>query len=224
MSMEQYPGLPQNAIAHVLHAHCPPPVNRPPPVNHDAVLNEQTNAVGINRLRQHNLRQQQERQEIRQQVQEELVAAGLQPPHVPHIPNEPIHPAPPTPPMPPVYGPIYYEGEVGPHNFNNPLHYFAPNPVPPPPALPEPDNRNDHDLRQRQVLLREAQENLAVFHLLQQGGHNAHQAQQQLDEMIARHAQDYRHEQQQEAGQLQMQQQLQQEEAEQIHRWDQDVQ
>ncbi|KAG1866100.1 hypothetical protein F4604DRAFT_1928101 [Suillus subluteus] len=197
----QYPGLPRNAIAHVLHAHRPPPVNRPPPVdppppvNHDAVLNERINAAGNNRLHQRNLHWQQERQEIRQQVQEELMAAGLQPPHVPHIPNQPIHPAPPAPPMPPVYGPIHYEGEVSPHNFNNPLHYFAPDPVPPPPALPE---RVQHQLQwqEGERLLREVQED---FHLLQQGGHNAHQAQQQLDEMIARHAQDYHCEQQQEA-------------------------
>ncbi|KAG1867318.1 hypothetical protein F4604DRAFT_1682554 [Suillus subluteus] len=184
----QYPDLPRNAIAHVLHAHrpppvnCPPPVDPPPPVNHDAVLNERTNAAGNNRLRQCNLHRQQERQEIRQQVQEELMAAGQQPPHVPHIPNEPIHPAPPAPPMPPVYGPIHYEGEVGPHNFNNPLHYFAPNPVPPPPALPE------HDKHKRHFIESKSSVNC-----------NGKKGQQQLDEMIARHAQDYRRKQQQEA-------------------------
>ncbi|KAG1758053.1 hypothetical protein EDB19DRAFT_1822958 [Suillus lakei] len=88
-----------------------------------------------NRRRQRNVRQKQDRDEIRQQAQAELMAAGIQLPQVPQIPDEPIQPA----PAPPIYGPIHYEGAVGPHNFNNPLHYFVPNPAPPLPVPPGPD-------------------------------------------------------------------------------------
>ncbi|KAG0707026.1 hypothetical protein DFH29DRAFT_995346 [Suillus ampliporus] len=132
----QYPGLPQNAIAHVQHAH------RLPPVDYNAHLNEQMNAAHNDRCRQHNIHQQQDRGEIRQQVQAELMAAGMQPPQQPHIPNEPIIPPPQQaiiPPAPPIYGPIHYEGAVGPHNIEDPLRYFAPNPIPPLSASPQPD-------------------------------------------------------------------------------------
>src|SRR6267154_680754 len=106
------------AIVHVQHAH------HLPRVDYNAHLNEQMNAAHNDRRRQRNLRRQQDRDEIRQQVQAELMAAGMQPPQQPHIPNEPIQPA---PPGPPIYGPIHYEGVVGPHNFETALHYFAPN-------------------------------------------------------------------------------------------------
>jgi len=128
LPVAQYPGLPRNAIAHVLHAH------RPPPVDYNARLNEQMNAAGNNRLQQRNIRRQQKRLEIRQQAQAELMAAGMQPPNIPHIPNEPIQPVPPVlpappvhpvppvhhippvHPVPPVYGPIHHEGAVGLHD------------------------------------------------------------------------------------------------------------
>ncbi|KAG1847712.1 hypothetical protein F4604DRAFT_1907670 [Suillus subluteus] len=180
----QYPGLPRNAIAHVLHAH------RPPPVDHDAVLNVRINAATNNRLHQRNLRRQQGRQEIRQQVQAELMAAGMEPPHAPHIPNEPARPA---PPVPPVYAHIHYEGAV---NYRNDLLQRQ---------AQEAFHREQvqHQLQQQEAerLHREAQEDLAVFDLLQQGGNNlnAHQA-QQLNDMIARHAQDAHREQRQEAA------------------------
>jgi hypothetical protein len=95
------------------------------------------NAAGNNRLQQQNLCWQQEKLEIRQQAQAELMAAGMQSPNILHIPNEPIQPAPPVLPAPPVYpvppappvhhvshvhpvpsiyGPIHYEGAVGPHD------------------------------------------------------------------------------------------------------------
>ncbi|KAG1893626.1 uncharacterized protein F5891DRAFT_985686 [Suillus fuscotomentosus] len=105
LPVERYPGLPRNAIAHVERAH------HLPPVDYNARLNEQMNAAGNNRRRQRNLRRQQDRDEIRQQAQAELMAAGLQPPQVPHIPNEHAPPAfAPAPIAPaPVYGPIHYE-------------------------------------------------------------------------------------------------------------------
>jgi hypothetical protein len=145
----QYPGLPQNAIAQVQRAHRPP-------VNFNQCLNDQMNTAHNDRRRQHNLRQQQDRDEIRQQVQAELMAAGMQPPQVPQIPDEPIQPAPPAPPQ---YGPMHYEGAVGPHNFDNPLHYFAPNPAPPLPALPGPDYQEfnmqfQHHFQEEQMRMR----------------------------------------------------------------------
>ncbi|KAG2146183.1 uncharacterized protein EDB93DRAFT_1104551 [Suillus bovinus] len=125
----QYPGLPRNAIAHVQRAH------QHPPVDYNAHLNEQMNAAHNDRRRQRNRRRQQDREEIREQAQAELMAAGLQSMQVPQVHNEPAQPA----PAPPVYGAIHYEGAVGPHNFDNPLHYFVPNPAPPLDGLPEPD-------------------------------------------------------------------------------------
>ncbi|KAG2337691.1 hypothetical protein BDR05DRAFT_1004860 [Suillus weaverae] len=141
----QYPGLPRNAIAHVQRAHALPPVD------YNAHLNEQMNAAQNNRHHQRDVRRRQDRDEIRQQVQAELRAAGMQPPQQPHIPNKPIQPA------PPVYGAIHYEGAVGPHNFDNPLRYFAPNPAPPLHAPPEPDyhqfnNQFQHHFQEEQLL------------------------------------------------------------------------
>ncbi|KAG2048687.1 hypothetical protein BDR06DRAFT_1024265, partial [Suillus hirtellus] len=129
LPVERYPGLPRNAIAHVEHAH-----HHIPPVDYNARLNEQMNAAQNDRRHQRNLHWRQDREEIRQQAQAELMAAGIQPPQVPHIPDEPA----PVPPAP-AYGPIHYEGAVGPQNFNDPLHYFAHNPAPPLHAPPQPD-------------------------------------------------------------------------------------
>ncbi|KAG1785194.1 uncharacterized protein HD556DRAFT_1450944 [Suillus plorans] len=120
--VEGYPSLPRNAIAHMEHAH------HIPPVDYNACLNEQMNAAQNNRRHQRNLCRRQDRDEIRQQAQAELMAARMQPPQVPHIPDEPA-PSALVPPAP-AYLPIHYEGAVGPQNFNDPLHYFAPNPAP----------------------------------------------------------------------------------------------
>ncbi|KAG2134892.1 uncharacterized protein EDB93DRAFT_1107225 [Suillus bovinus] len=106
-----------------------------PPVDYNARLNEQMNAAHNDRRRQRNHRRQQDREEIREQAQAELMAAGMQPMQVPQVHNQPAQPA----PAPPVYGAIHYEGAVGPRNFDNPLHYFAPNPAPPLHGPPEPD-------------------------------------------------------------------------------------
>ncbi|KAG2065609.1 hypothetical protein BDR04DRAFT_1121772 [Suillus decipiens] len=168
----QYPGLPQNAIEH-------------------------TNAAHNNRHRQHNIRRQQDRQEIRQQVQAELMVGQIQPPSIPHIPDQPVQPA---PPMPPVYGPIHYEGAVGPHNFNDPLRHLAHNPTQPIPVPPGPDDHDQFNQQQEaEHLHRDAQNDLAAFYVLQQQAAQGHNIQQQLAEMIARHAENARHEQQQEA-------------------------
>ncbi|KAG1746179.1 hypothetical protein EDB19DRAFT_1906060 [Suillus lakei] len=145
----QYPSLPRNAIAQVQCAHRPP-------VDFNQCLNNQMNAAHNNRHCQCNVRQQQDRDEIRQQVQAELMAAGMQPPQIPQIPDEPIQPAPPAPPM---YGPIHYEGTVGPHNFDNPLHYFAPNSAPPLLAPPGPDYHQfnmqfQHHFQEEQMRIR----------------------------------------------------------------------
>ncbi|KAG1720873.1 hypothetical protein EDB19DRAFT_1917673 [Suillus lakei] len=103
-------------------------------------------------------------------------------------------PAPaPAPPAPPIYGPIHYEGAVGPDNFDNPLHYFAPNPPPPLPAPPGPDYN---------------QFNIQFHHHFQE--------EQMEDEWVRN---DLLHRQEQEAlHQQQIQEQLQQQEAEQINR------
>ncbi|KAG2047595.1 hypothetical protein BDR06DRAFT_1013749 [Suillus hirtellus] len=127
----QYPGLPRNAIAHVQRAH------HVPPIDYNAHLNERVNAAQNDRCCQRAHRRRQDRDEIRQQVQGALMAAGMQPPQAPHIPDEPVQPA---PPAPPVYGTIHYEGTVGPHNIDNPLHYFAHDPAPPLHAPLEPDH------------------------------------------------------------------------------------
>ncbi|KAG1778628.1 hypothetical protein EV702DRAFT_1196142 [Suillus placidus] len=142
----QYPGLPRNAIAHVQRAHALPPVD------YNAHLNDQMNAAQNNRCCQCDVRRRQDRNEIRQQAQAEL--AGMQPLQQPHIPNEPIQFA---PPAPPVYGAIHYEDAVGPHNFDNLLHYFAPNPAPPCHAPPEPDYHQfniqfQHHFQEEQVV------------------------------------------------------------------------
>ncbi|KAG2083045.1 uncharacterized protein F5147DRAFT_783055 [Suillus discolor] len=152
------------------------------------------NAAGNNRRRQCNLRRQQDRDEIRQQAQAELMAAGMQPPQVPHIPNEPappvLAPAPLAPAPAPVYGPIHYEGAVGPHNFENPLHYFLPNPIPPPPPEHNYHQFNvqfQHHLEEERIrndlLQRQAQEE---FH----GQQIQQQFQQQEAERIRRQAQE----------------------------------
>ncbi|KAG2029109.1 hypothetical protein BDR03DRAFT_1018884 [Suillus americanus] len=168
----QYPGLPRNAIAHVQRAHALPPVD------YNARLNDQMN----------------DRDEIRQQAQAELWAAGMQPMQQPHIPNESVQPA---PPAPPVYGAIHYEGAVGPHNFDNPLRYFAPNPAPPLHAPPEPDY---------------CQFNIQFRHHFQEEQlENEHIR----NDLLQRQAQEELHRQQ---IQLQLQQQFQQQEAEHLNR------
>ncbi|KAG1783466.1 hypothetical protein EV702DRAFT_1191888 [Suillus placidus] len=213
----QYPGLPRNVIAHVQRAHALPPVD------YNAHLNEQMNAAQNNRRHQRDVHRRQDRDEIRQQVQAELRAAGMQPPQQPHIPNEPIQPA------PPVYGAIHYEGAVGPHNFDNPLRYFAPNPAPPVHAPPEPDyhqfnNQFQHHFQEEQLLenerIRQAEE---AFHQqqLQQ------QFQQQEAECLNREARYALEQQQHEAERMIRQDQdalrLQQHEAERMIRQDQDA-
>ncbi|KAG2344603.1 hypothetical protein BDR05DRAFT_998992 [Suillus weaverae] len=225
------PGLPCNAIAHVQRAHALPPVD------YNAHLNEQMNAAQNNRCRQRDVRWRQDRDEIRQQAQAELRAAGMQPPQQPHIhiPNEPVQPA---PPAPPVYGAIHYEGAVGPHNFGNPLNYFAPNPAPPFHAPPEPDyhqfnvhfqhhlqaeqmehERIRNDLRQRQ-----AQEE---FHRQQIQLQLQQRFQQQEAERLNREAQYALELRQQEADRMNRQHQdalrLQQHAAERMNTQDQEV-
>ena len=79
LPVEQYPGLPRNAIAHVQHAHRPR-------IDYNARLNEQMNAAHNDRRRLRNLRRHQDRDEIRQEVQDELRAAGAHPPQQPHVP------------------------------------------------------------------------------------------------------------------------------------------
>ncbi|KAG2737359.1 hypothetical protein P692DRAFT_20679989, partial [Suillus brevipes Sb2] len=114
LPVEQYPGLPRNAIAHVQHAHRPR-------IDYNARLNEQMNAAHNERRRQRNLRRQQDRGEIRQQAQDELRAAVIHPPQQPRIPdNEPILPA---PPAPPVYGPPPFHV---PHQPNHAQFIFWP--------------------------------------------------------------------------------------------------
>ncbi|KAG1787440.1 uncharacterized protein HD556DRAFT_1501883 [Suillus plorans] len=208
LPVEQYPGLPRNAIAHVQRAH------HHPPVDYNARLNEQMNAAHNDRCHRCNIRRQQDRDEIRQQAQAEL----MQPPQVLPIPNQHIQPAPPTPPA---YGPIHYEG---PHNFDNPLRYFAPNHAPPMPALPEPDyqqfnlqfqnhinaEQREHERIRNDLLQRQAQEefrrNQVQLQLQQQEAERVHrQAQLQQEEAL--------HLQQQEAERIQRQAQLQQQEA-----------
>ncbi|KAG2743361.1 hypothetical protein P692DRAFT_20878754 [Suillus brevipes Sb2] len=92
LPVEQYPGLPRNAIAHVQQAHRPR-------IDFNARLNEQMNAAQNDRRRLHNLRWQQDRDEIKQQAQDELRAAGIHFPQQPHVPhNDPARPNPPAPP------------------------------------------------------------------------------------------------------------------------------
>ncbi|KAG2151626.1 uncharacterized protein EDB93DRAFT_1249272 [Suillus bovinus] len=209
----QYPGLPRNAIAHVQRAH------QHPPVDYNACLNEQMNAAHNDRRRQRNRRRQQDREEIREQAQAELMAAGMQPMQVPQVHNEPAQPA----PAPPVYGAIHYEGAVGPHNFDNPLHYFAPNPALPLHGPPEPDyhqfniqfqhhlqaEQMDNERIRNDLLQRQAQEEFRRRQIQLQ-------LQQQEAERINREAQ-WRHEEalclQQEAERIQRQAQLQYQEA-----------
>ncbi|KAG1791561.1 uncharacterized protein HD556DRAFT_1309861 [Suillus plorans] len=213
LPVEQYPGLPRNAIAHVQRAH------HHPPVDYNARLNEQMNAAHNDRCRRHNICQQQDRDEIRQQAQAEL----MQPPQVLPIHNQHIQPA---PPAPPVYGPIHYEGA---HNFDNPLHYFAPNHAPPMPMLPEPDyqqfnlqfqnhinaEQREHERIRNDLLQRQAQEEFRRNQVQLQ-------LQQQEAERVRRQAQLQQEEalylQQQEAERIQRQAQLQQQEAERIQR------
>ncbi|KAG1889596.1 uncharacterized protein F5891DRAFT_987406 [Suillus fuscotomentosus] len=184
LPVEQYPGLPRNAIAQVQRAH------HHPPVDYNARLNEQMNAAHNDRRRRRNIRQQQDRDEIRQQAQAELMAAGVQPPHILPIHNPHVQPA---PPAPPVNGPIHYEGAVGPHNFDDPLCYFVPNHAPPIPALPGPDYHQ--------------------FNIQFQDHINAVQREHERirDDLLQRQAQE-------EFCQNQVQLQLQQQEAERVHR------
>ncbi|KAG2745946.1 hypothetical protein P692DRAFT_201878914 [Suillus brevipes Sb2] len=92
LPVEQYPGLPRNAIAHVQHAQA-----HRPRIDYNARLNEQMNAAHNERRRQRNLRRQQDRGEIRQQAQDELRAADIHPPQQPIPDNDPIRPNPPAP-------------------------------------------------------------------------------------------------------------------------------
>ncbi|KAG1768778.1 hypothetical protein EV702DRAFT_1203186 [Suillus placidus] len=220
----QYPGLPRNAIAHVQRAHALPPVD------YNARLNDQMNVAQNNRHCQHDVRRRQDRDEIRQQAQAEL--AGMQPPQQPHIPNEPVQPA---PPAPPVYGAIHYEGAVGPHNFDNPLHYFAPNPAPPFHAPPEPDYHQfniqfQHHFQEEQVVENERVRNDLLQRQAQEEFHQQQlqrQLQQQEAERIHRQAQDDLEAfqlQQLQARQAQDAFQRQQQGAEQMDRQDQDIQ
>jgi hypothetical protein len=84
LPVEQYPGLPRNAIAHVQHAHRPR-------IDYNVRLNEQMNAAHNDRRRLRNLRWHQDRDEIRQEVQDELRAAGAHPPQQPHVPAPPVN-------------------------------------------------------------------------------------------------------------------------------------
>jgi hypothetical protein len=92
LPVEQYPNLPQNAIAHVQHAHHPQ-------IDYNARLNEQMNAAHNERHRQCNVHRQQDRDEIRQQAHDELRAADIHPHQQPHIIPDPILPDPPAPLM-----------------------------------------------------------------------------------------------------------------------------
>ncbi|KAG2046991.1 hypothetical protein BDR06DRAFT_1033148 [Suillus hirtellus] len=246
LPVERYPGLPRNAIVHVERAH-----HHIPPVDYNAQLNEQMNAAQNDRRHQWNLRRQQDRDEIRQQAQAELMAARIQPPQVPHIPDEPA----PVPPAP-AYGPIHYEGAVGPQDFNDPLCYFVPNPAPPLHAPPQPDYHQfniqfHHHFQQEEMenewirndfLQRQAQE---AFHQQQiqlelqqqearqrnreaQQVQEAHRIQQEEAEWANRQAQEAYRLQQEEAEQANRQAQeahcIQQEEAERADRQAQDIQ
>ncbi|KAG1813501.1 uncharacterized protein BJ212DRAFT_1482413 [Suillus subaureus] len=165
------------------------------------------------------------------------MAAGIWPPHVPHIPvpNEPVQPRPPAPPvlpvppMPPVYGPIHYEGAIDPHNFNNPLHYFASNPALPLHAPPEPDYYQfniqfQHHFQEEQMENEQIRNDL--LHRQAQEAFRQEQLQQQLQQQearrINREVEEALHLQQQQAEQWQMQQQMQQQfwqqEAQQVNR------
>ncbi|KAG2337894.1 hypothetical protein BDR05DRAFT_1004682, partial [Suillus weaverae] len=184
------------------------------------------------RRRQRDIRRRQDRDEIRQQAQAELRAAGMQPPQQPYIPNEPVHPA---PPAPPVYGAIHYEGMVGPHNFDNPLRYFAPNPAPPFHAQPEPDYHQfniqfQHHFQEEQVVENERIRNDLLQRQAQEEFHRQQlqrQLQQQEAERIHRQVQDDLEAfqlQQLQARQAQDALQRQQQGAEQMDRQDQDIQ
>ncbi|KAG1786293.1 uncharacterized protein HD556DRAFT_1313547 [Suillus plorans] len=154
LPVEQYPGLPRNAIAH-----------------------------------------QQDRDEIRQQAQAEL----MQPPQVLPIHNQHIQPA---PPAPPVYGPIHYE-EPDYQQFNLQFqnHINA--------------EQREHERIRNDLLQRQAQEEFRRNQVQLQ-------LQQQEAERVRRQAQLQQEEalylQQQEAERIQRQAQLQQQEAERIQR------
>ncbi|KAG1720840.1 hypothetical protein EDB19DRAFT_1917691 [Suillus lakei] len=145
--MQRFPGLPCNVIEHHKAQHmwrqhhpqpAPPPVPAPalvPPFGHipapapAALQNEyehhMTNvaAATMNNLEAHH-----------------AVRWRRNNPQPPPPPPPPAPAPTPAPAAPPMYGPIHYEGTVGPHNLDNPLQYFAPNPAPPLPALPGPNH------------------------------------------------------------------------------------
>ncbi|KIK31671.1 hypothetical protein CY34DRAFT_19685 [Suillus luteus UH-Slu-Lm8-n1] len=188
LPVEQYPGLPRNAIAHVQHAH------RLPRIDFNARLNEQMNIAHDERLRRRNLRRRQDREEIRRQVHEELMPAGMQPLQQHHIPDGHLEPHPPAPLI------------------------HGPHPAPPVPALLQPEHLQVEQIRNH-LLHRQEQE---VFHqqwlqqqLQQQENDHIHrQAQEDLEAFQL---------QQQEVRQAQVFHELQQREAERIDRQNQDI-
>jgi hypothetical protein len=185
----------------VQHAH------RLPRIDFNARLNEQMNVAHDERRCQRNLCRRQDREEIRQQVQDELMAGGMQ---LPQQYNQHI-----IPPLHEVVVPPLHPGGIvppqqPPHIVENPLNHFAPNPAPVPPHPNHHQQFNiefhHHQMEQMQVrndlLQRQAQE---TFH--------QQQIQQQLQLQEAERAN----------RQAQNDLVLQEYEAEQVDRHEQDV-
>ncbi|KAG1758494.1 hypothetical protein EDD22DRAFT_849974 [Suillus occidentalis] len=192
LPVEQYPGLPRNAIAHVQHAH------RLPRIDFNARLNEQMNAAHDERLRRRNLRRRQDREEIRHQVHEELMMQPLQQHHIPHGHVEPHPPAPlihgphPAPPVPALPQPEHLELE----QIRNHLLHRQEQEV-----LRQQQLQQQLQQQENDRIHRQAQEDLEAFQLQQQEVRQTqvlHEQQQQEARRIDRQNQDILRAQQQE--------------------------